>query len=772
MGNNRIMPAGKVFVSCALILAVTLTSAGCKNSERRKIKKVSDDSVWYDSVTTQIEDNYKDKKVMYYNSDLLGSYKDGVVIKVDGSYVLPEDFDWENGNAEEYSFLNLDYYSVNGELINSVDVGKVVSSETGMRIEAVFVSDGHVKLKAFDTKNGKDKCLLADVDLETGVVGEFEELAFAIPDDYIMDNSVFCNENWVVGDYLVSCYNKGSSYAIIIGNDSNSRFVDLSGNPKFSDAYIFSSMIVSDTDILFYCFSNNVRFISLNLETGELENRDEECSWLNTIDYTTRILSFDGNNYISDINGIKYINFASKQLEEVVSFNCCNLNRYTMRRMDLLSVNEDRYIFGDIDWNDYGSYNVTALSLEKADKNPNAGKAIITAAMVRPINLSFPICEAVRIFNETSTDHYLMFDNRYNLADYVDYSNAESEDDKKVIYYKGASALSNQLATDLLSGDGPDILLDAGDFSLIQSEEYLVDLSRYINGKNGINESDYFSNVINAAKSEDKLLYMPVSFSVLGITADRSDIRDGQVGFTFDEYTGYLHSVCNGKDPMNDTQLGVLSELYSFTDDACVEGKTVNFDNESFRALCEYVKNNVFNNSVDPESGTGADEYRSFENFLDVNGYKASDLTLLGYPSIDGRGPEIAIETSIGISAAASSSIADGAWEFIRICLGDDIQDKAAMDGGHPVCISAFDSSSEKMLKDYNRKNPAYKIDRKVIDSYKEMLMSASVTDTADPAILGVITKEIQPYFLDQKSLDEVLPLIQNRVTTIISERS
>lgn len=772
MGNNRIKAAGKVFGSCALILAEVLTSAGCKSSERRKIKKVSEDSVWYDSVTTQIEDNYKDKNIMYYNSNLLGSYKDGVVIKVDGSYELPEDFDWENGDADEYAFLNLDYYSFTGELINSVDVSKAVSAETGKCIENIFVSCGQVKLKVFDTKNGKDKCFLADVDLEKGVVSEFKELAYIIPEDYFLNNIVFCHENWIVGDYLVSCYNKGNSYAFIISDGDNSRFVDLSGDPKFSGVYIFSSMIVSDTEMLFYCLSNDVKFISLNLETGEAENRDEDCSWMNTIDYTTRILSVDGNNYISDINGIKYINFESKQLEELVSFNCCNLNRYTVRRMELLSVNEDSYIFGDIDWDDYGSYNVTALSLEKADKNPNAGKSIITAAMVRPLKLSFPICEAVRIFNENSTDHYLMFDNRYNFADYVDYSNAESEDDTRTIYYKGASALSNQLATDLLSGDGPDILLDAGDFSLIQSEEYLVDLCRYIKGKNGINESDYFSNVIKAAKSDDKLLYMPVSFSVLGITADRSDVRDGQVGFTFDEYTEYLHTVCNGKDPMNDTQLGVLSELYSFTADACVEGKTVNFNNISFRALCEYVKNNVIDSSVDTESGTGADEYRSFENFLDVNGYKASDLTLLGYPSIDGRGPEIAIETSIGISAAASSSIADGAWEFIRICLSDDIQNKAAMDGGHPVYISAFDSSSEKMLRDYNRENPLYKIDRKVIGSYKEMLMSSSVTDTADPAILCVITEEIQPYFLDQKSLDEVLALIQNRVTTIISERS
>ena len=40
-----------------------------------------------------------------------------------------------------------------------------------------------------------------------------------------------------------------------------------------------------------------------------------------------------------------------------------------------------------------------------------------------------------------------------------------------------------------------------------------------------------------------------------------------------------------------------------------------------------------------------------------------------------------------------------------------------------------------------------------------------------DPAVLNVIREEMPAYFLDQKTLDAVLSIINNRVTTIIKER-
>ena len=63
-------------------------------------------------------------------------------------------------------------------------------------------------------------------------------------------------------------------------------------------------------------------------------------------------------------------------------------------------------------------------------------------------------------------------------------------------------------------------------------------------------------------------------------------------------------------------------------------------------------------------------------------------------------------------------------------------------------------------------------MDESVITSYKEVLQSASVIVSDDPAVLNIIREEIPAYFLDQKSLDAVISIINNRVSTVIAERA
>ena len=481
-----------------------------------------------------------------------------------------------------------------------------------------------------------------------------------------------------------------------------------------------------------------------------------------------------------DAYGVKYINFASKELTEVLSFNDCSVNRIDLTQSDLLYVKDERFVFArktsdeELFSEDHRKTKDVPeiIILERADKNPNAGRIILSAGTVGSFYLEYSICEAVRVFNETNKKYYVQLENKLNILDYVDYSNADNNDAVNGIFYSGSSELSNQLATDMLSGDGPDIVLYAGDYRQIHSEEYLVDLNRYVKGNNGINEADYFSNVIDAAKVDDKLLFIPMDFSVKGILTDRSNVRDGQTGFTFDEYVKFVSEACNGGNPLSGTQLEVLTTLYSYADDSCINGKTVNFDNESFRAVCDYVKNNVNDKSFNISQDADEAYYSGLDDLLSRNGLKAKNLTLLGYPSADGRGPLIDIGISVGISASVPSVVADGAWEFIKVCLSDDVQNTIGKSVSNPLSIKACESLSKNTIESFNKANPSTKIDESIIESYKKVLMSGSLIDNTDPAVLIVIREEVPPYFVDQKSLDDILPIIKNRVTTILAERS
>ncbi|MBQ6016671.1 MAG: extracellular solute-binding protein [Clostridiales bacterium] len=770
-------PARNSRKALALSMAVIMLFTGCSFANTSDAGKIKAGDPWFNAKTTMIDNMYKNKKLDGCDVEIYGVYKDGIVLKTYGyNYTSPEN-----------NFEHIEYYDFNGKLINSVDISEIFVNE---EIEDVTISDNGLMLylreALHDANNPGERRTQVSIDLLAGVISEPVKTD-KNPDNYGLPGELNYYGDWIVGGYSISRYsdwNRADAY--VIKKDGKSKIADLAVDPDLKNVDVFSYLIVSDKEILLVCLSNNVTFLSLDLETGELTDKDEEYAWLNTVNYSSHISSCGGKSYVTDQRGIRKINFESKELEDVVSFNSCNLNRSTIGRFELVSVENDRCVLAgtlsNTDSSDVfgmnGIYVPAVVVLEKADKNPNAGKIIVTAATVGRAEIPYSIAEAVRLFNEENKKYYIQIEAELNAADYFDFSNVETHDDSDNIQYNGASALSNQLATDLLSGNASDIILNAGDYSLIQTEDYLVDLSEYVNGKNGINEDDYFSNVIEAAKTDDKLFYMPVGFAVCGIQTNKSDVGSGKTGFTFEEYTDYLYGVCNGKDPMNETQLGALCTLYSYMSDTCINGKEINFDNESFRALCDYIKENVNDNSYDPDETNGYGCYYSFAEFLRYNGNNAPEKTLLGYPSADGRGPVISVETSIGISAEASSVVADGAWEFIRFCLSDEVQDMTAGDYQNPMSIKAFDSTAEKVLKSYNSSGFNHftftnvePLEEDIISDYKNILLSASVMDSIDPAILIVLREELPPYFLDQKSFDDVLKIIQDRVSTIIAER-
>ena len=776
---RRLISAGLSISMFFGALAVT----GCSKKTQKGGKIIAGDSSWYDAQTTEIDDIYKDKKMSYREREIIGAYQDGVLIRDYGQLEYPEGFTGKNGDSSEYVFDDLQYYDADGKLLKSIDLTKVVSEKNNQYINDIIICDGKILLYREDCDTFHDAEMsyyLTDIDVETGEIGTFEKLPYTSK-----DIPTFHDGTWVSGEYIVSEYSDiGSGKSIfVILNNGQCKIVDVSSSlPSAEIRMISGCMAVSENELVFICSFGNLNFLSLNLESGKVQIKDEEYSWLNALTFNEHISSFGGNSYITDQSGIKRINLETKQLEEIVSFDDCNLNRNLMDTLSLFSVNGDKYVFaGDVyiaDWRDQFSFGnptgtTTLITLTKTETNPNAGKVILTAAFVGNAEVSYSICEAIRLFNDTNEDYFIRLSYNYDIKKNLNYGDAETEDEVDDIYYKTAADLNDLLAINMLAGDGPDIILNAADIRQIQTEDHLVDLSSFLSGKNGINTEDCFSNVIDAAKVNGKLLYMPVSFSVNGLLVNKEDVRDGQTGFTYEEYVKYLDEKCDGNDPMVDTRLGVLCTLYSCMSEPCISGNTVNFDNESFRKLCEYVKNTVpekfrYNNDLD-----GNAAYDNIGSFLTRNTFYAPMKTLLGYPSSDACGPYITVDTSIGISASAPSTVVDGAWEFIKTCLSNEVQEVIARDYTNPMNKSVFDSAAKITLENYNKSEMSYgvELDDSVITSYKETLMSASVVENRDPAVLNVIREEMPAYFLDQKTLDAVLSIINNRVTTIIKER-
>ena len=66
---------------------------------------------------------------------------------------------------------------------------------------------------------------------------------------------------------------------------------------------------------------------------------------------------------------------------------------------------------------------------------------------------------------------------------------------------------------------------------------------------------------------------------------------------------------------------------------------------------------------------------------------------------------------------------------------------------------------------------PFCEIDKKTIADFETMLNTCSVMAGEDTAISIIVCEEIPAYFAGQKSLDDVIKIINDRTQTYINER-
>ena len=313
MGNNRIKRFVSVLISMLLVFAQIISVAGCKGKDEDGVKRVSRDSTWFNAKVTGLDGKYKNKKMDSFYCDFLGVYKDGVLIRSEGVIdILNQKSDPDN------QFDNIDYYSFSGDLISSFDARELLLDK---EIDDVIICDTEVVFRMHKNVllegEKESKRYLLSIDPETGTVGELKEIEGVPAGTFngLDENGTFYEGTWVIGDYSVSRYSSRRSASFIISKNGKSRIVDLSQDPQFSEVSISDYIIVSETEILLVNFSDKAAFISLNLETGEVKNKDEDYKWLRKIKYFTRLSSFGGKTYVKDAYGVKYINFASKRID-------------------------------------------------------------------------------------------------------------------------------------------------------------------------------------------------------------------------------------------------------------------------------------------------------------------------------------------------------------------------------------------------------------------------------------------------------------------------
>lgn len=801
-------------ICCAMMLPMALAS--CSGGHKGEVTKVEDDAVWYETDKLELGAQYNPDDYDYIYQEYRGVINGEAVFAVQGSKPYPQDVDWETFDYNTLQVYNVDYYDLEGNLIRSLDLQSKlaesgISGEYGTYINGFSFGEGVIKCNVVAYSMSSEDSYEMLVDTETGDIISCDKQTSSSSDLDNLSNEGSTN----IGDYIITKYwiyggdNGGnSSYIIEVADaDGNIDTIDLRDQFPNEDIYDIPEFImVDDTNCVFPVSSSDAEgtvFYTLNLETLEVQQATEDYSWLESENLYNLQYQEGVGNILVDQDGIKKVDFDNKELTELFNFNSCNVNRYDISNLSLVDYSEDRIILAGTVWRDTGYFSNGSSSesqmivLTKADSNPNVGKTILKTATLG--YLSYPVCEAICNFNSENPDYFVMIDDTYSIENYIDYSNTGSDTDWEQLSLDAQQEMNNQLSIDLMNGDGPDILLDAMNYSQLNSDDYLLDLTDYIS-----DTTPYFENVFEAAKTNDKLYQLPLSVCVSGIMTNKSNIDDGQIGFTFDQYESFVDEVCNGDDPMGDGKIEFFTRCMNGMLEEFISGKDVDFNNDAFISLAEYVDANVNDVIEDQEysddmiysGGMYPGDYEqpeatymelsTFGSFIAQYAAEAENMRILGLPSVDGRGPAFQIYNSAAISAETAS--ADGCWQFIETLLSEDIQKLIGYSWNTPVRIDSFESIAQDDIEGYNAQIDEYaqwfteaemaeygivstKVDDSMIEIYEGFIESCSRVASEDPAVTSIVREEMPAYFEGQKSLDDVITILNDRVQTFVSER-
>lgn len=795
-------------VSAALVVAMALSFAACDKdkggttqiqNKSRVGQKIAEDSPWFDSVKTVIKPEIgASKNVKYTNSVLAGADDKNIVIYTSGdAYSMPGVI-WMGYRAPNAAVAMLTVVDrATKQVTKTIDLYKDFSDAP--IVQSANYSDGNIKViyELYDEYTGAPSYMENTIDASTGAIINTKTTK--------PSKDCFVEKVLYAGSYKISICSAGGEeqYHLLKIKAPDGQEKDVPLKVEGKSVWDVNTVIPEvDDKVLVPAYTDGDArlLLEVDLKSGQVRSLDiKDYEWLDFDHLVLARTGADGSLYYNTSTGITKADLKNKNAQEVFNFSWCGENRDELSTLQIADCSDDSILLcGSVYENhqfrkaDQESFVIVDFS--KADKNPHAGKTIMT--LYAPYGyVDRKIADVINQFNSTNGEYFIEFTDRYVADEKDDYRNAANQDEYAAIALNGDANLSNKLAMDIINGEGPDILMNVGGLGQLNNSNYLVDLSKYADT---LDKDKYFTNIIEGAKTDGALYHMPLCFGIEGIVTDAKYAGASGVGFTTKEYETFLKDTLNGQDVMTAGQAIYFTNLFNGMNDKFISGNKADFSGKEFAELAEYVKNNVNEKPAtgDPDGdNTGVASQSEFVymppayystvagigNFLMNMTDPSSDTTILGIPSTDGRGPMFCVSVSVAISAQAVN--VDACAEFVKLLMTDDTMYSLTLNDSFVISREAFRKSAEETVAYFNTPDdvtdpgsPEYNprsitFSDSIIDKMEKIISTASKMDSEDAAISIILYEEMPAYFLGQKDLDAVVKIAQDRAQKVLSER-
>lgn len=761
-------------------MLIALSSTSC-SSKKRKYEVIKETDPWFEVTSFEVSDIYSSDKYEYAYFEKIGASEDSVYVMSQAQKIYKGDFkkltDEQLADLYEESILRFSY---DGELLEKTNAFRYENGKF-RSIQKAWISDGQLNtLEQTMERNGKSKgYLLNGKEITIPQYGWHES-----EDTYIRD--LYTTNGYTV----IHTYDpEWDHHSIVVqkpdGSEYEANFYDLF---QYVIEDYWDMLPGENGKVIIPVFvENDLLYVLLDLATGETS----ELKGLYGSEETYQLEYCNGKTIMRDFYGLNYVDAETGKISNIFKYDNVDESFYDIIDTETLYISDDgsEIILGGYTYDNSSMYasleGYKIMHLKRADKNPNAGKTIITMSLGKDSYPEYSDLYAAKIYNRQNNPCFVKFVIPYDdMGEYQDVN--------------------------------PDILLICNPVIDPADSSRYLDLAPYLNLNDPSYKNDYFWNAIDASRAGDSLYLMPLDISASGVITSSSNVPDGKKGFTFEEYKKFLKDVCNGNDPISKTPGYLMSKPQYFTtlfmnmSDVYIKDGKVDLKGEDFRSLMlfveEYGSDEATKNSslgfgyieehnravteveaeidgalsgetaeIEGKLGAVYGNFYSFENYIDRYKLFGSSLNVYGLPSYDGRGPQTV--SSEFVCIADDTKFPEACAEFVKVLLSYDVQ---CHKESNPINRKAMRYVAEQKLKAYNESiEIESKYDKSVkkaalspdiIDKYEEILSSSYGGMSEGSAIEQILMEESSAYFNGQKSMDDVITVMQKRLQTVIDE--
>lgn len=379
----------------------------------------------------------------------------------------------------------------------------------------------------------------------------------------------------------------------------------------------------------------------------------------------------------------------------------------------------------------------------------------------------------------------------------------KSNDEYKieVVNYENQEDPEKAFANDIIAGNIPDII----DVSNVDLDNYigkgiLEDLTPYLEKDDTVNKDFFVDGVLDATAVDGKNYYLVNNFYIMTLAAKASDVKDYAGGWTVQDMIDYYNSKPEGTELIEyQTKESVFYDMVGSDIGNYIDWKTgeVKFDTEEFRSVIEFCNKFPKENEYDEESKTytkikdgmlllntlylnDLEEFQVYRRMFD------DDIAYIGYPSGDKKGTYMNVSEA-SLAMATVSENKDAVWEFMKYVATERV--KGIYRSGIPASKAEF----ERMVKEKTTTEEYVDEDGETIrplDStygyndlevnikpsseedvqmLKDLIKESKVTSN-NYEIISMVEEEVNNYFEGTKSLDDVVKIIQDKLSKYVNE--